>query len=76
MAMLPADNIGINKGLQIVVCMFMDILGLEDGIDICQWLQAMTAGFVVYHSDTFIRCTYINKVKSIDTSANDDVVVL
>ena len=49
--LLATDDIRIDKGLEVVVGMLVDVLGQEDGVNIGQGLQATTASLVVYHAD-------------------------
>ena len=63
---LAADDVGIDKGLQVVVRMFVDVFGLEDGIDVGQWLQAFAARLVIDHADVLV----VDEVQPVDAAAN------
>ena len=63
---LAADDVGIDERLQVVVGMFVDVVGLEDGIDVGQRLQAFAARLVVDHSDVLV----VDEVESVDATAD------
>ncbi len=48
---MATDNIGIDKSLEIVVRMLVDVFGFEDGLYVIEWLQSTAACFVIYYSD-------------------------
>ena len=62
---LAADNVRIDKRLQIVVRVLADVLRLEYGVHIGQRLHLLAARLVVHHADGAV----VHQVKPVYTPA-------
>ena len=43
----------------------MDVLGLEDGFDVRQWLQPSASSLIVDHANALVRCPFMHKVEPV-----------
>ena len=64
-------DVAVEEGLEIVVAVFLDVGGVEDGVDIGQGFQAARASLIVYDSDEVFASFRIgHHVEAIDETTN------
>ena len=74
---LAGHDVAVEEGLEVVVAVFLDVGGVEDGVDIGQGFQAAGTGLIVYDSDVILACFWIgHHIEAVDEASNLPVAQL
>ena len=66
-----AHDVAVDEGLQVVVAVVLDVVGVEDGLDVGQVFLAKGTGLVVDDADTVAACLGIDDgVEAVDDACD------